>query len=96
MAGRYECDCGAVYSHPDQLISCASSNHGAPPRRLSPQQLYAQAHQALQALDDWANVNETEADAMSEWPIPWQSFYRVKTGQALKAIEELSPTIGRE
>lgn len=25
---NYECDCGAMYSHPDQIIACAQNNHG--------------------------------------------------------------------
>jgi hypothetical protein len=25
---RYECDCGLVYSHPDQLIACGNNRHG--------------------------------------------------------------------
>ena len=28
MSARYLCDCGAGYSHPDQLLYCAQNNHG--------------------------------------------------------------------
>lgn len=27
---KHVCDCGAVYSHPDQLIRCAENRHWAP------------------------------------------------------------------
>ena len=27
---KYICDCGAVYSHPDQILHCAHISHGGP------------------------------------------------------------------
>jgi hypothetical protein len=34
MSGqRHECDCGAVYAHPDQVYACIDRNHGQLNRR---------------------------------------------------------------
>lgn len=32
MTKTYECDCGASYSHPDQINHCAQNNHFQPNR----------------------------------------------------------------
>lgn len=42
MSAKYTCDCGAGYSHPDQLLYCAQNNHGraAPAPTVSESETY--------------------------------------------------------
>lgn len=53
-------------------------------------QLHRNALEAVRELEEYCAVSETMADAVSEEPIPWDTFYRVKAGQALKALQEFA------
>ena len=53
-------------------------------------QLTANALAALRALDDWTNENETQFTGWGDGDVPpTAEFWRVKSGQALKALQEL-------
>lgn len=51
-------------------------------------QLHRNALEAVRELADYCAVSETMAEAQTEYPIPWDTFYLVKAGQALKALKE--------
>ena len=56
------------------------------------EQAFTAAYKALKELDDWTNTNETEWTGWGDQIVPpAATFWRVKSGQALKAIEELRP-----
>lgn len=64
--------------------------------------LLSEALKALRAFDDWTNENETMFTGWGDMEVPPEAeFWRVKSGQALKALEEvrfasLSATVGEE
>ena len=50
------------------------------------------ALKAVKALDDWTNLNETEWTGWGDGHVPpGATWWRVKSGQALKALAELAP-----
>lgn len=55
--------------------------------------LIANATAAVTALDDWTNENETMFTGWGDGDIPpGAEFWRVKSGQALKALQEITPS----
>lgn len=66
----------------------AESGHRDPSR---PHDLHAVAMAAVERLDDWANYNETAYTGWGDQIVPpVTTFWRVKSGQALKALQEIS------
>lgn len=51
--------------------------------------LLASAVASVAALDDWTNNNETIGEAVFDFVSPHATWWRVKSGQALKALEEI-------
>lgn len=63
MTDRYECDCGAIYSHPDQLTYCASNNHWqASSRHLDSEGANRIAHERQRqiAVEGWTAEHDDE------------------------------------
>lgn len=70
----------------DQIVIAG----GATLSRPDPLVLLANAMTALKALDDWTNINETEFTGWGDQIVPPAAeWWRVKTGQALKALQEV-------
>lgn len=55
-------------------------------------ELVERAQRAVRELDDWTSENETAFTGWGEQIVPPEAtFWRVKAGQALKALEEIIP-----
>lgn len=58
--------------------------------RPNPAELLANAVKAVTALDDYTNLNETEFTGWGDGEVPpAATWWRIKSGQALKALDEL-------
>lgn len=67
-----------------------AANETGENRRPSFEDVRDRAVAAVKALDDWTNVNETEFTGWGDGEVPdGATWWRIKSGQALKALEEI-------
>lgn len=82
---------GAPRTLAQQAIDQSVAEESGP--RPSLRDLHAEALRALERLDDYTSLNETEWDALGgpedKRSLDRATFWRVKSGQALKALQEI-------
>jgi len=82
---RYECDCGAVYSQPDQINYCASTSHGTTPSGPNWAEVGPDLLAALTKLEAWSRT------FIEKSPISAETLWR----EFPKAVEEARAAIAK-